>query len=100
VFEIPCTDLDGNTTTVRTLVHNPEFLPGRIDANPRLQRVFRTALLESGGRAAKLGRGEVLAIRMRPLMEMFERLLGEGITMYDARIPDVWPAEKPQDRVT
>lgn len=99
VFEIPCTDLEGNTVTVTTLVHNPVFLPGRIDANPRLQEVFRTALLESGGRAAKLGRSEVLAIRMQPLMEMFERLLGEGITMYDARIPDVWPAETPQDRV-
>ena len=85
--------------TVRTLVHNPEFLPGRIDANPRLQRVFRDALLGSGGRAAKLGRGEVLAIRMKPLMDMFERLLGEGITMYDAQLPDVWPDERPQDRV-
>jgi aminoglycoside N3'-acetyltransferase len=99
VFEIPSTDLEGRETTVRTLVHNPVLLPGRIDANPRLQQVFRTALLESGGRAAKLGRGEVLAIRMRPLMEMFERLLGEGITMYDARLPDVSPTEKPQDRV-
>jgi aminoglycoside 3-N-acetyltransferase len=98
VFEIPSTDLDGRQVTVRTLVHNPVLLPGRIDANPRLQRVFRTALLESGGRAAKLGRGEVLAIRMRPLMEMFERMLGEGITMYDAKIPDVWPTERPQDR--
>jgi aminoglycoside 3-N-acetyltransferase len=100
VFEIPSTDLEGRTVTVRTLVHNPVLLPGRIDANPRLQRVFREALLESGGRSARVGRGEVLAIRMQPLMEMFERLLGEGITMYDARIPDVWPSEPPQDRVT
>jgi aminoglycoside 3-N-acetyltransferase len=99
VFEIPSIDLEGRRVTVTTLVHNPVLLPGRIDANPRLQEVFRTALLDSGGRAAKLGRGEVLAIRMQPLMEMFERLLGEGITMYDARIPDVWPSERPQDRV-
>ena len=99
VFEIPCTDLDGREVTVRTLVHNPVLLPGRIDANPPLQRLFRRALLDSGGRSAKLGRGEVLAIRMQPLMEMFERLLRDGITMYDARIPEVLPNEPPQDRV-
>jgi hypothetical protein len=85
--------------TVRTLVHNPALLPGRIDANPPLQRVFREALLESGGRAARLGRGEVLAIRMQPLMKMFERLLADGITMYDARVPGGTPANRPQDRV-
>jgi aminoglycoside 3-N-acetyltransferase len=99
VFEIPCTDLEGREVTVRTLVHNPVLLPGRIDANPPLQRIFRQALLESGGRSARLGRGEVLAIRMQPLMDMFERLLADGITMYDARLPDVAPTEPPQDRV-
>lgn len=99
VFEVTCIGIDGEQTTVRTLVHNPEFLPGRIDANPRLQRLFRRELLASGGRSAKLGRGEVLAIRMQPLMEMFERLLSQGVTMYDASLPGSSPSEPPQARV-
>jgi aminoglycoside 3-N-acetyltransferase len=99
VFEVPCLDPAGEELTVRTLVHDPTLLPGRIDANPPLQRIFRRALLDAGGRSVRLGRGEILAIRLQPMMDMFERLLAEGITMYDADLPADQPDRPPQERV-
>ena len=99
VFDARCVDASGHARTVRTLVHNPQLAPGRIDSNPRLQAIYRTAILEAGGRAVRLGHGEILAIRLPALFEVFERLVREGITIYDRRLPDEPPALPPQERV-
>ena len=73
--------------------------PGRIDSNPRLQRVYRDAILDAGGVAVQLGRGEIIAIRLPELFAVFESLLGKGITIYDAELPDEPPTVPPQERV-
>jgi len=100
VFEVRCVDAEGEELTVRTLVHNPALHPGRIDTNPRLQRVFRRRLLDgAAARALRLGRGELLALRLQPMLAEFERLLADGITIYDAPLPAVAPTEPPQARV-
>lgn len=98
-FQARCLDREGKEIIVETLVHNPEYLPGRIDSNPRIQQVFRNAIIEAGGRAVKLGRGEILAIRLSAMFDMFERLIGQGITIYDHELPPTQPTEPPQDRV-
>jgi aminoglycoside 3-N-acetyltransferase len=99
VFDVRCIDREGREVTVRTLVHEPRLLPGRIDANPRIQGLFRDAILEAGGAAVALGRGEILAIRLSTLFEVFERLLARGVTMYDEPLPGGQPAVPPQKRV-
>jgi aminoglycoside 3-N-acetyltransferase len=99
VFGARCVGWEGKEFTVRTLVHNPALHPGRIDSNPRLQREFRDALLRGGGRSVKLGRGEILAIRLQPMFEAFERLLADGVTIYEARLPAEQPQRPPQERV-
>jgi aminoglycoside 3-N-acetyltransferase len=100
VFDARCVNAAREELTVRTLVHNPALLPGRIDANARLQDVFRRRLIDgAGARAVKLGRGEILALGLQPMLREFERLLADGITIYDAPLPAVAPTEPPQDRV-
>ena len=99
VFDARCVDASGRELTVRTLVHNPALHPGRIDSNPRLQRIYRDAILEAGGLAVELGRGEILAIRLPVLFEAFERLVQRGITIYDRPLPDTPPTVPPQERV-
>ncbi len=98
-FNARCRDRDGNEITVETLVHNPALHPGRIDSNPRLQDVYRDAILEAGGRAVKLGHGEIIAIRLPALFEVFERLVQQGITIYDVEVPAELPTVPPQERV-
>jgi len=98
-FDARSLDRDGREIVVRTLVHNPALHPGRIDSNPRLQRAFREAILAAGGRAVPLGHGEILAIRLPVLFEVFEGLVQRGVTIYDAVIPDETPTVPPQDRV-
>ncbi len=99
VFDVRCRGREGEELRVRTLVHNPRLAPGRIDTNPRLQALFRERLIAAGARAVTLGRGEVLAIRMQPMMEEFERLVREGITIYDVPLPARPPTLPPQARV-
>jgi aminoglycoside 3-N-acetyltransferase len=99
VFDVRCLGWEGEARTVRTVVHNPALHPGRIDTNPRLQKVFRAAILDSGGRSVTLGRGEIIAIRLRRLREIFEELLAQGVTIYDVPVPAVAPTEPPEDRV-
>ena len=99
VFHVRCRDADGNEIRVRTLVHEPTLLPGRIDNNRRLQTVFRDAILAGGGVAVQLGRGEILAIRFKALFDVFEELLGRGITIYDHPLPAEQPSVPPQERV-
>lgn len=98
VFDARCA-AGGRELRVRTLVHNPALAPGRIDSNPALQRRFREAILAGGGKAVALGHGEILAIRLNALFEVFERLLGEGVTIYDRRLPAEPPSLPPQERV-
>ena len=69
--------------TVRTLVHNPALHPGRIDSNPRFRGSTATRSSTRADVAVELGRGEILAIRLPVLFDVFERLVGEGITIYD-----------------
>ena len=99
LFDARCVDANGHELHVRTLVHNPALHPGRIDSNPQLQARFRDAILAGGGKAVKLGRGEILAIRLKDMFEVFEQLVREGVTIYDRRLPDRPPAEAPQERV-
>lgn len=99
VFDARCRDRAGAELVVRTLVHNPALAPGRIDSNPRLQRIYRDAILAAGGRSVALGRGEILAIGLRDLFGVFEHLLGRGITIYDRPLPSEPPALSPQERV-
>jgi aminoglycoside 3-N-acetyltransferase len=99
VFSVRCRDAGGVETRVRTLVHEPTLLPGRIDNNRHLQAVFRDAMLDAGGVAVELGRGEILAIRLPVLFDVFERLLERGITIYDHPLPAEEPTEPPQERV-
>jgi aminoglycoside 3-N-acetyltransferase len=100
VFDVRCRDWDGRQRRVRTLVHEPTLLPGRIDNNRRIQGIFRDAILDADGVAVGLGRGEILAIRLPVLFEVFERLLVErGVTMYDHPLPSETPSVPPQERV-
>ena len=47
----------------------------------------------------KLGHGEIIAIRLPALFEVFERLVQRGVTIYDAEVPAEAPTVPPQDRV-
>jgi aminoglycoside 3-N-acetyltransferase len=98
-FAARCLDREGNEITVNTLVHSPAIHPGRIDSNPRLQEIYREAILEGGGRAVQLGHGEIIAIRLPALFEVFEGLLQQGISIYNHTLPVTQPPELPQDRV-
>jgi aminoglycoside 3-N-acetyltransferase len=98
-FDARCVGWEGEELMVSTLAHNPALHPGRIDSNPRLQARFRIALLEHGGLSVRLGRGEIIAIRLADMLAEFERLLGDGITIYDVPLPAEWPTEPPQARV-
>ncbi len=99
VFDARCVDREGHELRVRTLVHNPALHPGRIDSNPRLQARFRDAILAGGGNSVRLGHGEILAIRLPALFEVFESLVREGTTIYDRRLPADPPTRPPQERV-
>lgn len=98
-FDARCVDAEGKELAVRTFVHNPALHPGRIDSNPRLQAVYRDAILAVGGRSVRLGHGEIIAIRLPALFEVFEELLREGVTIYDRPLPDAPPTVPPQERV-
>jgi aminoglycoside 3-N-acetyltransferase len=87
-YSIRCIDADGEQHTVETLAHDPAVSAHRIDANPAIARRWRSLLLERDvARSVRLGRGEILVARLRPLMTELERMLGEGITIYDLPIP-------------
>lgn len=77
-----CIDGEGNEVVVQTLVHDPRVIPQRIDNNPRIEEQVRDRLVAGGMRSVALGRGEVLAQPLPELLEQFERMLGEGMTIY------------------
>lgn len=82
-FDIRCLKADGSEVTVSTPVHNPKVSVNRIDSKPRKEREIRKLLESSGAlRCVKVGRGEILTIKARDLMEQLDRLLDKGITIY------------------
>lgn len=87
LFDARCIDADGRELVVRTLVHDPDLRAGRIDAKPKLEARFREEILRSGGLDVTIGKGEILAIRLRDLIGMFERLLDQGVTIYSEPLP-------------
>jgi aminoglycoside 3-N-acetyltransferase len=85
--EVECVDVEGRERLVRTLVHDPELARRRIDSLPRLQTEWRRLLLDAGIlQSTTLGRGEILTVRLRPLMNELERLLARGVTIYDVAV--------------
>jgi aminoglycoside 3-N-acetyltransferase len=85
-FRVACTDLDGTTREVTTLVHDPEVSKERIDNTPAIAERMRAELMAGGQmRRVALGDGEILAVRLQSLMGELERLLGRGMTIYPAR---------------
>jgi aminoglycoside 3-N-acetyltransferase len=77
-----CIDGEGNEVTVSTLVHDPRAVAGRIDSNPRIEAQVRDRLIEGGLRSVGLGRGEILSQPLPQMLVSFEKMLGEGMTIY------------------
>jgi aminoglycoside 3-N-acetyltransferase len=77
-----CIDAEGNELIVHTLVHDPRVTAERIDSNPPLEAQVRERLIAGGMRSVELGRGEILAQPLLAMMDTFERMLGEGRTIY------------------
>jgi aminoglycoside 3-N-acetyltransferase len=88
-----CIDAKGRELIVHTLVHDPRVTAERIDSNPRIEAQVRERLIDGGMRSVRLGRGEVLAQPLPDMLGQFERMLGEGLTIYppallaEARVP-------------
>src|SRR5918999_745730 len=81
-----CIGLDGETIEITTLVHHPRLAPGRIDVSPAVEAEVKRRLLEGGMRSVALGRGEILSQPLPEMFGTFERMLGDGVTIYDPRI--------------
>ena len=79
---VRCIDASGKEVLVETLVHDPHVVAGRVDNDPRVESRVRERLLAGGLRSLRLGRGEVLAQQMPALVHEFEKMLGEGMTIY------------------
>lgn len=87
-YPVVCVDEEGREHIVKTRVHDPALAAVRIDNHPPLERRFQDLLLDGGAmRSVRLGRGEILAITAPDLMVELERLLGEGVTIYDVELP-------------
>ncbi len=87
-YTVRCVNSEGVEHDVRTRVHDPALAAVRIDNHAALERRFQGLLLDGGLlRAERLGRGEILAITAPDLMEELERLLREGVTIYDIELP-------------
>jgi aminoglycoside 3-N-acetyltransferase len=76
-------DAEGREEEVTTFVHDPRLAPGRIDVDPRLEADVRSRLIAGGMRSVALGRGEILAQPLAEMFRTFERMLGDGVTIYD-----------------
>jgi aminoglycoside 3-N-acetyltransferase len=81
-LEARCIDGEGNEVTVRTLVHDPRVLAGRIDNDAGRQAIVRRHLVADGMRSVGLGRGEILVQRLPEMLLAFEKMLGEDVTIY------------------
>jgi aminoglycoside 3-N-acetyltransferase len=81
-LEARCIDGSGRELVVETLVHDPRVTALRIDNNPAIEQRVRARLLEGGMRSVRLGRGEILAEPLPEMIDRFEEMLGEGMTIY------------------
>jgi aminoglycoside 3-N-acetyltransferase len=81
-----CVDGEGSEVVVQTLVHDPRVVAGRVDNDPGVEARVRARLLEGGMRSLTLGRGEVLFEEMPEMVADFERMLGEGMTIYQPEL--------------
>ena len=87
-FAVDCVDWDGSAITVSTLVHDPAISQHRIDVKPSIAERWRSLLIDRGVLCAvPLGRGEILTVRLQRMMAELERLLAEGVTIYDVSLP-------------
>jgi aminoglycoside 3-N-acetyltransferase len=85
-ISVRCFGMTGEEIEMTTLVHDtPRLGPGRIDVDPRLEAEVRQQLIAGGMRRVTLGRGEILCQPIAEMFETFERMLGEGMTIYDRR---------------
>ena len=99
-FEARCLDRDGNEITVETLVHNPTLLAGRIDSNPRLQEMYRDAILEAGDAPSRSGTARSWQSGCPSSSRSSSASCKQGITIYDHNLPVAQPTVPPQDRVS
>ncbi|NMB73860.1 MAG: AAC(3) family N-acetyltransferase [Myxococcales bacterium] len=82
-FAARCRNASGEPVIVHTPVHDPRLAPYRIDRRPDLEARFKLRLIQEGAlQSLRLGKGEIMAARARPLFAAFERLLAEGLTIY------------------
>jgi aminoglycoside 3-N-acetyltransferase len=81
-----CIDGEGNEVTVSTLVHDPRAVARRIDSNPGIEAEVRDRLIEGGLRSVGLGRGEILSQPLPQMLVSFEKMLGEGMTIYSPEL--------------
>jgi aminoglycoside 3-N-acetyltransferase len=81
-----CIGMDGERTEITTLVHHPRLAPGRIDVSAAVEDEVKRRVLEGGMRSTRLGRGEILCQPIPEMFGTFERMLGDGVTIYDPRI--------------
>lgn len=80
---VRCVTMRGEEVETSTLVHHPRLAPGRIDVDPALEAEVRGRLLAGGMRSVRLGRGEVLCQPVSAMFATFEKMLDDGVTIYD-----------------
>jgi aminoglycoside 3-N-acetyltransferase len=80
---VRCVTMQGEEIETSTLVHHPRLWPGRIDADPALEEEVRARLLAGGMHSVGLGRGEVLCQPLPEMFATFEKMLADGVTIYD-----------------
>jgi aminoglycoside 3-N-acetyltransferase len=79
-FSVRCLDEHGAERVVTTLAHDPEISRHKDKERVELHR----RLVDAGVlRSTTIGRSTLMAARMPELMAELERLLGEGIDIYD-----------------
>jgi aminoglycoside 3-N-acetyltransferase len=83
---VTCIDAGGERIETSTLVHHPRLAPFRIDVSAPVEAEVRCRLLSGGMRRVRLGRGEILCQQLEEMFETFERMLGDGVTIYDPRV--------------
>jgi aminoglycoside 3-N-acetyltransferase len=80
---VRCVTMQGEEIDTSTLVHHPRLAPGRIDVDPALEAEVRARLLAGGMRSVGLGRGEILCQPLAEMFATFEKMLDDGVTIYD-----------------
>ena len=83
---VSCVDAAGERIETSTLVHHPRLAPFRIDVAAAVEAEVRRRLLAGGMCRVALGRGEILCQPLPEMFETFERMLGDGVTIYDQSV--------------